>query len=652
MEQRRLEKITADLKEKYPEAGIRKIEVDESSGKSTFFLRPSQKALATLPPELAMRLRMSESEKASVLRRDWLTRSDLDLSIAESPSTQDPKESYKRSMRYYYDFDMYGTHIDILTNFAAKGFENDIDDKKIKQFYDVWNFDVNFKQVLDWIFFDFFRVGMVRTYKIIGKYNPGVSYLSPIPGMKQARGDLKEIVERAERIHQKRLERLDEKLKDLDGRRKDEKDLKRELSARKKIWSKGFMPIAYTVLNPTLVDIEGSLLFNNTKVTLKPSEELVKLTKKAPTELTDDEKTLIKLLPSDFKEKVKSGKGIELDPMYVGEVDYRKQPYERYARPRGIKVFDALEYKKSLRQADLSTLDGITNYILKVTIGNDEYPVTSQSELQTIASLFNSTTSKSFDVVWNHTLQIEKIVAPEIEAVLGQDKYKQVNEDITGGLAMSRGFIDGVTNLNTGEANLVTKTVLEEINYARRQVERWIYNEYRQIAEAMGFDRFPRVRWDNTILRDIILYMSTISALVDRRMLSYETALEQLGFDYENEFGNMKNELPSVLEGILGIVGSPFQQKGSGIQNVQRAPIGTPSNGRPRGQVPKTKQPSTKPQTKTKVPNQAPSQQPGPSPAAASTDIRYVMQYAAEVMDNDQFLEFLQGFIESYRTTE
>jgi hypothetical protein len=330
-------------------------------------------------------------------------------------------------------------------------------------------------------------------------------------------------------------------------------------------------------------------------------------------------------------------------------VDYRKQPYERYPRPRGIKVFEALEYKKALREADLSTLDGITNYILKVTIGNDQFPVAGPAELETIANLFNSTTSKSFDVVWNHTLEIEKIVSPEIEEVLGQDKYKQVNEDITGGLAFSRGFIDGVTNLNTGEANLVTKTVLEEIHYARRQVERWIYNEYRQIAEAMGFDRFPKVRWDNTILRDIILYMSTIAQLVDRRMLSYETALEQLGFDYENEFSNMKGELPQVLEGILGILGSPFQQKGAGVQNTQRSPSGTPSSGRPRGQVPKTKQTDTNPQKKTRPRNQAPSQQPGPSPNAASANFKNIMENAAKTMTNEQLLEFLEGFVETLK---
>jgi hypothetical protein len=640
MDSKHLDLVTANLKEKYPKAGIQRIEVNEETGKSIFFLKPTESVLASLPNGAGLSPRIA---RASTIRRDFLARPDLDL-IKRSVSEEDPREIFTRAIKYYFENDVYGSHIDILTNFASKGFENAIDNDEIKMFYDTWNFDVNFKQILDWIFFDFFRVGMVRTYKIIGKYEPGVSYLSPVPGQKRTkkeRGILSAITERAERIRARRLAKVEERMKQLDGRKPDEKVLKEELAARKKVWSKGFMPIAYTVLNPLNITIEGSLLFDKSKVILEPSPELRALLTKNTGDMTDDEKEIVKFLPSDFKKAAESG-NIELDPMFVGAIDYRKQPYERYPKPRGVKAFDSLEYKKSLREADLSTLDGISNYILKITIGNDDYPCTDQTQLETVAQLFN-TTSKSFDVVWNHTLEIEKIVSPEIEAILGQDKYTQVNEDITGAIAMSRALIDGTTNVNTGEAGLITKVVIEEINYARRQVERWIYNEYRQIAEAAGFDQFPKVRWDNTILRDIILYMSTISQLVDRRMLSYKTAIEQLGFDYPNEFNNMQNELPSVLEGVLGILGSPFQQSRMGFQPVQNAPQGTPSAGRPKGQVPKKKQPSTKPQTKIKTPNQAPSQQPGPSPQAAGISVKNAITKAAEILDEDEFRSFLKG---------
>ena len=44
MDGTKLEKLTADLKVKYPDAGIKKIEVNEGMGTSTFFLTPETKA--------------------------------------------------------------------------------------------------------------------------------------------------------------------------------------------------------------------------------------------------------------------------------------------------------------------------------------------------------------------------------------------------------------------------------------------------------------------------------------------------------------------------------------------------------------------------------------------------------------------------------
>lgn len=620
MESRDIAEITADIKKNYPEIGLSKIEWDGS--KASLYIRPENKVLAGLESKHAIKLRTAE--RASVLRRSTLDRTGLDLASV-APYDETPAALFTRSMRYYTEKDIYGTIIDTLTNLSSKGFENDSDDPNIKLFYDVWALDTGFRDIINLIFFDFFRVGMVRTYKVVGKYEPGISYLSNVPGVKVEKGILRQMTARADRINAHR-ERLD----------------KKEKSQKKKKWSKGYIPIAYTILNPLNIEIEGSLLFNDTKVTLTPSDELKKMLQKAQSELTTDEKEIIKLLPSDFKKSILAGGGIPLESEYVGAVDYRKMPYERYPKPRGVKAFEAIEYKNSLRQADLSTLDGITNYILKITIGNDEYPVTDQSQLVAISNLFD-TTSKSFDVVWNHTLEIEKIVSPEIESILGQDKYLQVNEDIVGALGFPRALIDGTQSLGQGEAALVARTLTEEIWYARSQVERWIYNEYREIAESQGFDRFPKVRWDNTILKDIILYMSTISQLVDRRMLSYRTALEQLGFEYDNEFSNMEQEFPSVMDGTIGIIGSPFQKAAGdgGVQPVQKAPVGTPSGGRPKGQPAKTKQKSDSP--KAKVPNQSPSNQ----PSANSPKTSSMIQEMAKVLEPEQFESFIEGFLSS-----
>lgn len=568
MQKVEVDKITKELQERFPDIGIKSIETS-NDGKATFFIEPTKKALAFLEqPGSAIKPHVFKA-RAATITRDAIDRTALDLA-QKDPYTEAPSESIKRAIKYYYTEPLVGSALNMLAALAAKGFENDIDDPDIKNFYDVWAFDVNFEELLEWIFLDFFKTSNVYTYKVLQKYEPRVSYISPLPGKK-----MKKVAQKA-------------------------------TAAKKKIWSKGFLPVAYTVLNPELVVVDGNLLFDNISIKLTLPTELNDLLKKPSGEQTQEEKDLIKALPSDLKSAAEKGGDIQLDSRLVGRVTYRKQPYERYAKPRTMRIFDTIEYNRALRRADLSTLDGISNYILKITIGSDEYPVTSQEELEAVAQLFN-TPSKSFDVVWNHTLKIEKIVSPEIEAILGQEKYAQVNNDMTGGLAVTRALLDGTGDVNAAEVSLIVKGLMEEINYARRQVTRWIYREYQQIAEAVGFDRFPKIRWDEGVLKDTIMYMSTLAQLVDRRMLSYETSLEALGFDYNNELKNMEQEQQLVEDGVFGILGSPWQQAKSGglfaaPSDGQNTPEKTPSEGRPKGQPAKKKEKETNPQAKTKNP--------------------------------------------------
>jgi len=599
MKSKTINDITGIIKDKYPDVGIRSIEVNEKTGQSTFYISPTKKSLAFLDANKGgVTPRMSNQEKAATTNRDYVQRTNLDLAQGD-PYTEDPKESFKRATSYYYKDPTVGTATNILAGLARKGFENDIDDENIKQFYDVWTFDVGFDEVLEWVFLDFFKVGHVTTYKVLAKYEPRVSYLSPVPGQKM---------------------------------KTNKKAKGKETAAKKNIWSKGHLPVSYTVLNPQLVNITGNLLFDKVATKITPPPELRELLKKPSGELTEEEKMLIKSLPSDLKSAADKGGEYQLDSRLVGHITYRKQPYERYAKPRTTKVFDSIEYKRALRQADLSTLDGISNYILKVTIGNDEYPVVSQTELESVAQLFN-TPSKSFDVVWNHTLEIEKIVSPEIDKILGKGKYEQVNDDMTTGLAMSRALMDGGSGMNGAEVDLLIKGLTEEINYARRQVTRWIYREYQQIAEAMGFERFPKIRWDEGILLDTILYMNTLAQLVDRRMLSYRTSLEALGFDYPNELRNMEEEMPLVEEGTFGILGSPWQQ----AKTAGPVPVGTPSSGPPKG-TKKTKDVKTKttPKKSATSPNQQKKNQ--QVKQAASIDMRVVSSMAPS-----EYASFLDG---------
>jgi len=203
----------------------------------------------------------------SVINRPRMDRIYLDLQSKKSIADKSPHDLYKLSNTEYRNDSIYGASINVLANFACKGFENDSEDLAIKYFFDCWCFDVGFEEVLDWIFLDFFKIGMVRTYKVLGKYEPGINNISDLNVKKSKKQSKKS----------------------------------NESGAAKVRWSKKDIPLRYTVLNPNFVEIEGSLLFGDTRVTLKPNRELKELFKKKSKELTLKEKNLIQKLPAPFK---------------------------------------------------------------------------------------------------------------------------------------------------------------------------------------------------------------------------------------------------------------------------------------------------------------------------------------------------------------
>jgi hypothetical protein len=558
------------------------------------------------------------------ISRDWLRRVDVDLLIGKPQVTQArPEQLYDTAINTYHSQGQIGTIIDTLTNFAAKGFKNDIDDPQIKLFYDTWTREIGFHETVEKIFFDFFRVGLVRTFKISGKFDPK---LKP--------EDFDRSIKNSTKAN------MFSTTSDMQALQSHT-----EWAAAKKLWSKSFIPLQYTILDPRLVLIQGPLLFDQTETLLKPEafKELRKMLKNTSS-LTKEQRSFVNSLPKELKEQVAKNKPVKLPPELVGKCDYRRQDYERYPKPKLARALDDIRYKEELKKADYSTLDGITNYILKVTIGNDEHPVTDQSQLEAIANLFD-TSSKSFDIVWNHTLDVEKITFPEIDNILGQGKFAQVNDDLSTAMGVTRALLDGQVAGNAKAIETATKAFAEEINYARRCVTRWIDHEYEEVALAMGFSRYPKVRFDENTLKDEIMLMSVIQGMIDRRIISYETGIEKLGFDFSNEYANMLQESPAVQAGVLGIIGSPYNpqvvptgaaptqdntpggvpttvtdkdlsdliknmdEKFNGlqdqIQKTQRTPKGTPSEGRPRKGRGKPRTKSTTPNTRPKKPSKS-----------------------------------------------
>jgi len=128
MDQEKINKVTTDLQQKYPEVGIRSINVDEKTGQSTFYLDPKPKTLAYL--ERGGVVPKAFKEKAAVITRDTLDRSFLDLAQTD-PLRQTPRQTFENAINYYYTEPLLGSTVNLLAGLASKGFEHDIDDEKI-----------------------------------------------------------------------------------------------------------------------------------------------------------------------------------------------------------------------------------------------------------------------------------------------------------------------------------------------------------------------------------------------------------------------------------------------------------------------------------------------------------------------------------------
>jgi hypothetical protein len=514
--------------------------------------------------------------------RDVLSPNYLDLR-EKSPDTTKALDLYDRSKKEYLKSGIYGTVIDLLSNFAATGFYNEVADPAIKEFFDSWVQDTNFISVVGKIFHNLFKFSVAYVLPATGTYEPNKDGISSIPGKEPKKGTTKA-----------QLAFLIDKVLQPHGLKLDYAKFDKKYAATfKENAQKGTMPINYMLLDPNYVAVDSSGVFGGETLTImkKGLQGIKKAAeRKSKGKLSKEEEALLRLLPSKIVAAATADKEyVDVDG-YISSIYLRKDDFDIFAKPRGARVFDALDFKDELRKVDYATLDGVFNYILKVTVGDKDNPVTDLSTLNSLAEAFN-TPQKAFTVVWNHTLQIEKITSPEIGQILGAAKYEPVEKDITAALGMSRALIDG-DNVSAAAGILSSKAIQSEINLARQRVESWIYDQYKLIATGTDFKTYPVVRWAQFVIStdgDAVTRASWMQA-VDRQLVSRQTAQKAIGLDPASELEKLREELALRQEGI-GIQGSPFQQSPSTTVVSGPTEVTSPSGdqGRPAGQpaVPK-----------------------------------------------------------------
>ena len=127
------------------------------------------------------------------------------------------------------------------------------------------------------------------------------------------------------------------------------------------------------------------------------------------------------------------GISINLDPKRLSYSFYKKQDYEPFAIPFGFPVLDDINAKLELKKMDQSITRTVENVILLITMGADpEKGGVNPNNMTAMQNLFKNE-SVGRVLVSDYTTKAEFIM-PELNLVLGPEKYQVLNEDIKQGL--------------------------------------------------------------------------------------------------------------------------------------------------------------------------------------------------------------------------
>lgn len=532
-----------------------------------------------------------ELAEGSVVRRDDFNTVTWDNDTANwggESVPSDAKEQIKKAVKYFTSEPIVFKSINLLAQLANDSFKIQCEDADTETFYTQWWKDIGGDDFLSWFFLEFFRSGNVPIFKTLIPYVPqNYDPDTPPSTARKTKEVAKQSIE-AKKNFENAIKNLDSvRLAYSKGKvnKKMVMDAEKTYAAMQKTWQTKAIPGAYTILNPLSIKIEGPSDLPWLRLPkLMINDEIKKAIKNPSKEVKD----IVSYIPKEVVSEIKKGNDSVLLPDYLCTIVTKdKQPYEVWATPLCTSAFDALDFKKELRTMDKHTVRGVRNRILKVTIGNNEFPVLDNTALKQLAKEFNNP-SRNLTIFWNHTLSIE-YVEPDLDS-LKVDKYEPVMEEIRTCFGIAK-VLTGNDGNSLGNNVLNLKGLVEVLSEAQKKFLTWFHQEAKRVSEATAMPKIPEATFGQLNLKDENEYIRVLSTLVDRQIISYETMVDTLGYHFPKEIDRLKKEKElRDTEGILVPQKAPTQMEVSSPTGNDGRPANTPEGKRPSREN-KTKMP-------------------------------------------------------------
>ena len=379
------------------------------------------------------------------------------------------REAIILCQKAYFNVSAFRTTIDIMTEFSNSCLRFDGGTKDSREFFQAWYEKINGCNLGDQFFREWYRSGNVFLYRL----NYNFSNL-----------EIKKL---------KTLKRKESILADKE------------------------LPIRYVFLNPADIKAKGASSFLNAKYyKLLNNYERDRL--KDPK--TEDEIRMLNSLDPEARKSIKSGGqvSVELKPENLITLFAKKMDYESLAVPMYYPVLFDINLKLEFKKVEAAIAKTIDYVILLVTLGaKPDDGGTDPEILKAMQGLFLQE-SVGRVLVADYTTKADFVI-PDLNKILGSEKYKVVNKDIAQGL-MNIFFDDDQKFANS---MVKIKVFLERLTEARKiYLEKFLIPEMERVADQMNFREIPAPRFEEINLQDDVQLQRLYTRLAEIGFLTPE----------------------------------------------------------------------------------------------------------------------------------
>jgi hypothetical protein len=288
---------------------------------------------------------------------------------------------------------------------------------------------------------------------------------------------------------------------------------------------KNRIPVQYILINPYYITVNRASSWKSVLYQKILSEyELERLR----TPKNDHDKLIFNSFDKQTQNKIASGQwardglNIQLDPTNIIYSFYKKQDYEPFSIPFGFPVLDDINFKMEMKKIDQAICRTIENVILLITVGTE--PSKGGINHKNIKAMQNLLNNQSVGrvLVADYTTKAEFII-PDMQKVLGYEKYKIVNEDIK----------EGLQNILIGSEKFANTTVKAQVFFERLKESRnaflndFLQPEIEAIFKNLGFKgKCPVAKFEEVSIKDETQFNRVVTRMMELGILPPEQGLK------------------------------------------------------------------------------------------------------------------------------